>query len=128
MFEVFIQGRCYKTFLQDKWNLGILMTFSQVQISGDDSWYGAITIQEFSGIPEFDIWWEHVLVIQQIDRILFFYPFFFLYHKKGIILPFLFLLHGDKNWRGLSNCLLLVFWIVDLKFAGIFCWSCVWFS
>ena len=68
-------------FLWDKWNVGILMTFSQMQTSGDDSRYGAITVEELSGIPEFDgffFLFLHVCVpvIRQVDRILFFFLFF----------------------------------------------------
>ena len=55
---------------QNKWNLGILMTFSQVQTSEDDSWYGEV--MEFS--MKTRIWYFVflcVLVIRQVDRILF---------------------------------------------------------
>ena len=70
-------------------NMDILMAFSQAQITGDDSWYRAIKIEELSGILEFDILFVCVCVCVCVcagystSWLDFFYPvFFFLKTKK----------------------------------------------
>ena len=103
VFSAFIQDGCYRTFLQDKRNLGILMNFSQVQTSGNDSWYRAITVEEFSRMLEFYLFF---CVCQLFNKILF-----FSLTQKKYCSSFSF----PSSWRQKS------IWLIPLDVTGILC-------